>query len=162
MPATRHSYRTGHYFSAGVRAFGWITTTLAITMVVNGSVAAYAFLPIALITQFTHYRTEFDLAQMTYREGVWLAGITLGKMLPLAGIDFLFLKKNKYVQSSQTVGSASAYQLERYDGYVKLADDVKLHLLQRKSKEQAMHEMQRIAQDLQAELRDLTKMKTQG
>lgn len=159
MSATRHSYRTGHYFSAGVRAFGWITTTLAITMIVNGSVAAYAFLPTAVITQFTHYRTEFDLAQMTYREGVWLAGIAFGKMLPLTGIDFLFLKKNNYVQSGQAGGSAGAFQLERYDGYIKLADDVKLHLLQRKSKEQAMAEMQRIAQDLQAELRDLTDMK---
>ena len=161
MSATRHSYHTGHYFSASVRAFGWITTTLAITMILNGSIAAYAFLPTAIITQFTHYRTEFDLAQMTYREGVCFAGIMFGKMLPLAGIDFLFLKKNQYVQSGQAGTSASGFQFERYDGYIKLSDGVKLHLLQRKSKEQAMLEMQQVAQDLQAELRDLTEMKFQ-
>ncbi|MCP2042642.1 hypothetical protein [Pontibacter sp. HSC-36F09] len=162
MSATRHSYRTGQYFSASARALGWITTTLAITMVVNGSIAAYAFLPTAIITQFTHYRTEFDLAQMTYREGVRFAGKTFGKMLPLAGIDFLFLKKNSYGQSNAVGGSTHTYQLERYDGYIKLSDNVKLHLLQCKTKEQAMQEMQRVAQDLQAELRDLTDKKLQG
>ncbi|GGG07871.1 hypothetical protein [Pontibacter amylolyticus] len=162
MSATRHSYHTGHYFSASARALGWLTTTLAITMIVNGSVAAYAFLPTAIITQFTHYRTEFDLAQMTCREGVRFAGITLGEMLPLAGIDFLFVKRNNYKRVSESRGSMSTFQFECYDGYIKLSDDVKLHLLQRKTKEQAMQEMQQMAQDLQAELRDLTDMKLQG
>ncbi|MBF8964249.1 hypothetical protein I0P70_13420 [Pontibacter sp. FD36] len=161
MPATLHSYNTGHYFSASARVFSWITTALAVTMIVNGSVAAYAFLPTAIITQFTHYRTEFDLAQMTYREGVRFAGITFGKMLPLAGIDFLFLKRNNYKQVSESRASMSTFQFVKYDGYIKLSDNLKLHLLQRKSKEQAMQEMQHIAQDLRVELRDLTEMKIQ-
>ncbi|WP_299705468.1 hypothetical protein [uncultured Pontibacter sp.] len=159
MAATLHSYNTGHYFSTSARAFGWITTVLAITMIVNGSVAAYVFLPTALITHFTHYRTEFDLERMRYREGVRFAGITIGKMLPLPGIDFLFLKKNNYRQVSESRGSMSTFQFVKYDGYIKLSDNVKLHLLQRKTQEQAMQEMQQIAQDLQAELRDLSEIK---
>ncbi|PVY44078.1 hypothetical protein [Pontibacter virosus] len=162
MAATSHSYNTGHYFSASARAFGWITTALAITMIINGSVAAYAFLPTAIVTQLTHYRTEFDLANRTYREGVRFAGITFGKMLPLAGIDFLYLKKKNYKQVSESRASMSVFQFVKYDGYIKLSDNVKLHLLQRKTKELAMQEMQQIAQDLQAELRDLTEMELRG
>ncbi|MBX0333954.1 hypothetical protein K3G39_11975 [Pontibacter sp. HSC-14F20] len=162
MVATLHSYNTGHYFSGSARAFGWITTALAVTMIINGSVAAYAFLPTAIITQFTHYRTEFDMANRTYREGVRFAGITFGKMLPLTGIGFLFLKKNNYKQVSESRASMSTFQLVEYDGYIKLSDNVKLHLLQRKTKEQAMQEMQQVAHDLQAELRDLTENKLQG
>jgi len=53
----------------------------------------------------------------------------------------------------------SVQQLEKFDGYLKLAYNVKLHLVQQKSKEKAMQQMEQIAQDLQVELRDLTEMK---
>jgi hypothetical protein len=129
-------------------------------MILDGSIAAYFFLPAASITQLSHYRTEFDLEYMTYREGVRFAGITFGKMLPLAGFDFLYLKRNRYKQVTESRGSMSTFQFEKYDGYLKLSDDLKLHLLQRKSKEKAMQEMERIAQDLQVELRDLTEMRS--
>ena len=68
---------------------------------------------------------------------------------------------NNYKQVSESRASMSTFKFVKYDGYIKLSDNVKLHLLQRKSKEQAMQEMQQIAQDLQAELRDLTEMKIQ-
>jgi hypothetical protein len=160
MKPNVHSYNTGYYFSTGVRVFGWISTVLSFILIVNGSVAAYAFLPTAIITQLTHYRTEFDLARMTYREGVCFAGITFGKMLPLTGFDFLYLKRNRYKQVAESRGSMSTFQFEKYDGYLKLSDAVKLHLLQRKSKEKALQEMNRISQDLQVELRDLTEIRT--
>lgn len=128
-------------------------------LILNGSVAAYSFLPAGIAAQFTHYRTEFDLERMVYREGVRFAGITFGKWQPLAGFDFLFLKRNRYSQTSESRASMSTFRFEKYDGYLKLADNVKLHLLQRGSKEKAMQGMQRFAEDLQVELRDLTDLK---
>lgn len=56
-------------------------------------------------------------------------------------------------------GSMSVQQVEKFDGYLKLAYNVKLHLVQQKSKEKAMQQMEKIAEDLQVELRDLTEMK---
>lgn len=158
MGTTYYSYNTGHYFGTGVRVFGWITSFLAVMMIVNGSVAAYVILPAALITQFAHYRTEFDLAHMTYREGVRWAGLTFGAMQPLPGFDFLYLKCNRYSQTIESRASMSKLKFEKYDGYLKLADGIKLHLLQRKTKEQALREMQQIARDLNVDLRDLTEM----
>lgn len=159
MQATLHSYNTGRYFSTGVRVFGWIATGFALLSVLDGSIAAYVFLPVGIITHFTHYRMEFDLEHMTYREGVRFAGITFGKKLPLPGFDFLFLKHNRYTQLMESRASMSTFKTEKYDGYLKLSDNVKLHLLQWNSKEKALQGMQQFADDLQVEFRDLTEMK---
>ncbi|MFD2246387.1 hypothetical protein [Pontibacter ruber] len=96
---------------------------------------------------------------MTYREGVSLASITFGKKLPLPGIDFLFLKKNRYSQTIESRASMATFKREKFDGYIKLSNNIKLHLLQKDNKEKALKELEQIAQDLHAELRDLTEMK---
>jgi hypothetical protein len=159
MQATLRSYNTGFYFSTAVRVLGWVSSLSAVFAILNGSIAAYALIPAGIVTQLTHYRTEFDLEHMTYREGVRFAGMTFGKMLPLPGFDFLFLKKNRYTETRESRASMSIFKFIKYDGYLKLSDNKKLHLLQRDSKEKAMQEMEQIARDLDVELRDLTEMK---
>ena len=120
---------------------------------------AWLVLPAGVLMQLTHYRTEFDLQHMSYREGVSLAGFTFGKMLPLQGLDFLFLKKNRYSQLMESRASMTSRTMEKYDGYTQLTGGLKLHLLQRPEKETALREMEQIAKDLGTELRDLTEMK---
>ncbi|MBD1398087.1 hypothetical protein H9Q13_13000 [Pontibacter sp. JH31] len=166
MKDTLYSYNTGHCFGIAFRVFGWLATLLALFTLVSGYVAAsygyvaaWLILPVGITTQFTHYRTEFDLEHRTYREGIGFAGMTFGDKLPLPGFEFLFLKRNRYRQTMESRGSMSTFALEKYDGYLKLADGVKLHLLQRKDKGRAMAEMERIARELNVELRDLTELK---
>jgi hypothetical protein len=159
MQATVHKYHTGHYFNAAARVYGWLATTWALYAVIDGSVAAWLVLPTGLLVQFTYYHTEFDLGRMTYREGVWLAGMTSGKKRPLPGFDFLFLKNNRYSQTLESRASMTTLKVEKYDGYVQLTNQVKLHLLRHNNKEKALRRMEQIARDLNTELRDLTEMK---
>ncbi|MBC5774257.1 hypothetical protein H8S95_09310 [Pontibacter sp. KCTC 32443] len=159
MKSNLYAYNTGCYFSTAARVLGWITTVWAILAVVGGSVSAFLILPAAIITQLTHYKVEFDLQHITYREGVSFAGLTFGKKLPLPGFDFLFLKKNNYKQTMESRASMATIKMVKYDGYIKLTNNVKLHLLKTKDQQKAMQVMEQIAQDLNVEFRDLTEMK---
>lgn len=151
-----HSYNTGYYFSAAARFFAWMASVFALFRIIDGSLAAYLFLPVGFIFQFTHYRTEFDLYNRTYRVAVRLFGITFGKMLHLSGVDFLYLNKNGYSQLSESRASMTRFRRVKYDGYIKLADGTKLHLVQEDNKKQALQKMEEISDNLGIELRDQT------
>lgn len=153
-----YSYTTGKYFSPAVRAIGWLVTIFALPNILDGAFFAWIMLPVGFITHFTLSKTEFNLKDMTYREGASYAGFTFGEKLPLRGLDFLFLKKNSYSQTYESRASMATRRMEKYDGYIQLTGGVKLHLLQRDMKELAQREMERIAQDLQLELKDLTEL----
>lgn len=159
MTSNHYSYNTGKYFGTAARVMGWITSVFGLLTILDGSYSAWLLLPVGVVVHYAHYRTEFDLENMLYREGVGLGKFVIGKKLPLTGFDFLFLKHNRYSQTFESRASMTSIKLEKYDGYLKLADGVKLHLLQHKEKEKAMAKMQAIARDLNVELRDLTNMK---
>lgn len=159
MKGNSFSYNTGYYFSTAARLLGWGATALALFQIIDGSIAAYLFLPSGVITQFTHCRTEFDLLKRTYREGVRFGTVTFGKMLHLPGIDFLYLNKNKYAGQIELRASMMRFRNVKYDGFIKLADNIKLHLVQDESKEEALKRMGKISDDLGIELRDQTEIK---
>ncbi|WP_299822379.1 hypothetical protein [uncultured Pontibacter sp.] len=159
METILHRYKTIHYFSSTARLFGWMATAFAVLSVYNGSVAAWVLLPAGFITQFTYRRTEIDLTNRTYRTGVLLAGITFGKMQHLAGVDFLYLNKNKYNHTAESRASTAQFRSIKYDGFLKLADGTKLHLVQEHTKEKALQLMEKISDDLGIELRDQTNIK---
>lgn len=156
MNQRTYTYKTGKYFSAGGRVMGWITSALGMIMVLNGYAAGWVLVPAGLLTLLAYYMVEFDLQQKTYREGVLLLVLRFGKKRPLPGFDFLFLKKNSYTRMAESRGSNTQFKLEKYDGYVKLSDGTKLHLLQQSQKEAAMQQLKTVANDLGTQLRDLT------
>lgn len=159
MDSNYFSYNTGKYFSSAARVMGWIITIFGVLTLLNGSYTAWLLLPVGILMHFTHYRAEFDLQHMRYREGVGIGKLTVGKMIPFNGFGFLFLKHNKYRQTLESRGSMSTFKMEKYDGYLKLADGTNLHLLQLKNKQDAMAKMDAISRDLDVEFRDLTDMK---
>jgi len=154
METEFYSYKTGHYFRTSTRFSGWIATILSFMLVLNGSVATWFFLPVGILIQFTFNRVEFDLLNRLYREGISLFGLTFGKMLHLPGIEFLYLNRNNYSQVAESRGSMSRFQRVKYDGYIKLADNTKLHLLQEESREKALQRIEKIAADLGIVFRD--------
>lgn len=79
-------------------------------------------------------------------------------MLHLPGIEFLYLNRNNYSQIAESRGSMSRFQRVKYDGYIKLTDNTKLHLVQEESKGKALQRMEAISDDLGIELRDRTEV----
>lgn len=159
MKTDFHSYNTGAYFNTAARLYGWGASAFALFQIMEDSVVAFLFLPIGIIMQFTHNRTEFDLLNRTYRVGVRCLGFTFGKVQHLPGIDFLYLNRNSYSQLAESRASMSWFRTIRYDGYIKLADQTKLHLVQEYTKEKALQRMEKISDDLGIELRDQTDIK---
>ena len=159
MSKTTYLYKTGKYFSPAGRAVGWVVSAIGLICIVNGAVIGWVLVPMAVVMQIAYNILEFYLRDKTYREGILLLGLKLGKQLPLPGFDFLFLKQNNYSKLAESRGSMTQLHSAKFDGYVKLSDGVKLRLLQRGSKAAALQQLEAVAQDLQTELRDLTEVK---
>ena len=156
MKATLHAYNTGHYFNATARIYGWLISAFSAFAIFNGALLAFLILPVGFVTQLLCRRVEIDLDGRTYRAGVKLLGLTFGKLLPLPGIDFLYLNKNNHTRIAASLASVMRFRSIKYDGYLKLADATKLHLVQEDSKEVALQKMEKISDDLGIELRDQT------
>ncbi|MEJ8757837.1 hypothetical protein WG947_12560 [Pontibacter sp. H259] len=159
MKAALHSYNTGHFFNATARLYGWLATVFAILAISNGAMVAFLFLPLGVLFQFTYSRVEIDLENRTYKAGALLLGFTIGRLKHLQGVDFLYLNKNNHMQLARTWIATARFRSVKYDGFLKLADNTKLHLVQESSKEKALQKMERISDDLGIELRDQTDMK---
>lgn len=154
-----YRYDTGHYFSTAARVGSWLVSFFALLYLFSGVWVAALVVLLGPVQQFAKSFIEFDLQQQTYRQGIRLGGMAWGAKKPLPGFDFLFLKKNSYSRTMESRGSMSVSRTEKFDGYLKLSNGVKLHLLQLNGKEKAMQKLQQMAQDLHTELRDLTGMK---
>jgi hypothetical protein len=159
MEATLHGYNTGHYFSPTARVYGWVITIFAVFAILNGSLAAIILLPAGVLIQLIQRRIEIDLESRTYKVGIRMLGVTFGKQRPLSGVDFLYLNKNNHTRVAESRASTMRFRSIKYDGYLKLADDTKLHLVQENSKEKALQRMEQISEDLGIELRDQTDRK---
>ncbi|WP_347157312.1 hypothetical protein [Pontibacter chitinilyticus] len=158
MTQRTYLYKTGTYFSGGVRVLSWIMLLVGLIYTLEGSMAGWLIIPVAVGFLLTYDMVEFDLQQQTYREGVLLLGLKFGKKQPLPGFEFLFLRRNNYSKLIESRASMTQTRSVKYDGFVKLANGEKLHLLQKSNKEPALQQLTSIAQDLQVELRDLTEM----
>ncbi|MFT2007171.1 hypothetical protein ACMA1I_00715 [Pontibacter sp. 13R65] len=112
----------------------------------------------AIITQLTYKAVKFDLQQRRYGQGVQLLGKFFGAEQPLPEFEFLYLKRNNYSQVAESRGSMSTLYNTKYDGFLKLADGTRLHLLQHQLKEVALQHINKIAQELDVPLRDLTEV----
>lgn len=152
-------YRTGKYFSKAANMLAWVASIVGAVLLAKGVIIGLVLMPVALITQLTYFSVELHIEEQTYREGVMFLGKVFGKMQPLPGFDFLFLKKNNYRRLAESRASMATFSSVKFDGYIKLADNTRLHLLQESDKGKALKEMLQIADDLQIEFRDLTELK---
>ncbi len=135
---------------------GWVLAVIGVVAVVKGVVAGALLFSAAIITQLTYAAVKFDLKRATFGQGVQLFAYFFGADQPLPGLDFLYLKRNNYSQVAESRGSMATFYSSRFDGFLQLADGTRLHLLQHRIKEVALQHMEKIAQDLDVPLRDLT------
>lgn len=99
---------------------------------------------------------EIDLYQSTYCLGVNILGRTVGTREPYPGSKCIFLKKNRSTSS----GSHRSWRptvSTSFDSYLWLEDGTKIPLSCDSNKETAMLRIQPLAQELQTEIKDLTK-----
>ena len=117
--------------------------------------AGLAFMVVGIIPFLLYKCLEFDLYKGSYCMGLNFAGYTLGEKEPFPGVEYLFLKRNKTISRSNRRTWTSTYAVS-FDGYILLADGVKLLVVQEGTKDRALQQLQLVARDLQTEIRDLT------
>ncbi|MBC5992734.1 hypothetical protein [Pontibacter cellulosilyticus] len=114
------------------------------------------FILMGLLPFTMHKCVEFKLYEGVYREGYCIVGRALGKEEPFSGLDFIFLKKNRYTQITHGEVAEVVSRNISFDGYLNLCDGTKILVVQESDKEQALKKLSAIAQDFQAEIKDLT------
>jgi hypothetical protein len=141
---------------------GGYTKVLAGVIIVGG-IYIFSTLPLAGllaivcgILPFLLYKClEIDLRKKNYCMGINFLGHTIGEIEPFPGVEFIFLKKNRTISKGNKHSWASTYSIS-FDGYILLSDGTKLLIVQEKKKERALQQLELVAEDLQAEMRDLT------
>lgn len=130
---------------------------LAGLALIKTSVLGAAILIVAGIFPFlSHTCIEFDLYGGTYRMGLNYLGLyTTGTKESYPGADYLFLKKNRTIHRSNRHTWSTTYSIS-FEGYILFADGEKLLIIQSGKKDKALKQLQRIAQDLKTEVKDLT------
>lgn len=156
MSTTRLHYKISDSLGPASKMFG-VMAVLAVTYLFRPHpLLALLLLVIGLFPFLMHKCIEFDLYRGVYRIGVCLAGKTFGREEPYPGVDFLFLKKNRHVTETGSRYVRFDTIDITFDGFVKLSDGTKELLIRVKNKQEAMKFLERMAQDLEVEVRDFT------
>ena len=134
----------------------WVATAAGVILLLQGKMAGLLLLPLGPLIYFTYSVVELDLRGQTYRDGAMLLGMKFGRKKRLPDYGFLYLKKNTYRQVIWARVSTATFRHTVYDGYLGFANGIKLHLVRKPTKADALQRLEAISEDLHLELRDLT------
>lgn len=155
MDNTQHlDFHTSPYFPGSLRALG---ISLFLTLVVPGHILAkipFLIVGVALIT--SHYRLRFDWAKNAYYDYVWVLGLRFGRWEPFDHIEYLFIKKNQMRQNLNSMLSTSTIHVAVYDGYLRISENNKIHLLTSRNKEVVVKKLKALSALLQVDILDYT------
>ena len=150
-----HDFKTSGYFPFHVMIVGGVMTAIGISMLAGGIyIGGLVVLLIGLLIVTAHYRCRIDFDKKIYQDYVWVLGLRAGKKIPFDEIQYIFIKAG---QESQTMGLRAANTTLRksvYDAYLKFAENEKIHLVTRDSRDRLVRQMQPIAEKLQVDIID--------
>lgn len=115
---------------------------------------------LGLVISSTHYRLYIDLDKKVYRDAVWFLGMKFGQPVTYERIEYIFIKTSKESQRMNVRVATTIIHKTVFDGYFKFADDKKLHILSRDSREQIMRKLQPIADAMSIPVMDYTRVRT--
>lgn len=118
--------------------------------------AKVPFLVLGLVFVTSHYRLQIDWARKCYRDYVWVLGLRFGRWESFERIEYLFIKKNQMRQNMNSMLSTTTLHVAVYDGYLRLSEKNKIHLLTSRNKETVLKKLQALASLLQVDILDYT------
>jgi hypothetical protein len=150
----RVDFHTSPYFPGSLRF-------LAVLMILQLLIPIH-WLPklvtvaIGLVMLTSHYRLCFDLRQKRYSHYVWVLGFRLGDWYHFDHIEYLFLKQNRMRQNLNSMTRSTTIYLDVYDGYLRISEAHKIHLITSRAKEPVKKKLLALGQLLQVDVVDYT------
>lgn len=104
----------------------------------------------------SHYRLCFDLRQKRYSHYVWILGFRVGDWHHFDHIEYLFIKQNRMRQNLNSMTMSRTIYLNVFDGYLRISETNKIHLITSVTKEPVKKKLLALAQLLQVDVVDYT------
>lgn len=149
--------RTASYFPG---AFVFIGIIMALWVPVVAVMQIYwlmvLLLGISALLITSHHRISIDPKKKEVFDYVWILWNKTGEKVSYNKIDYIFIKENKRRQTLHSRVSSTSVSDSVYDAYLRLNNDRKIHLYQRKSKNKLIDKISPIADDLNIEWFDYT------
>ena len=147
-------FHTSPYFPGSLRTLG---VFLLLTIFIPGHLAVkipFTLFGVILIT--THYRLSFDTANKVYSDYVWVLGFKRGDWDRFERVEYLFIKRNRMRQNLNSMMSTQTIHIAVYDGYLRISEKNKIHLLTSRNKEAVMKKLKALASILNVDILDYT------
>jgi hypothetical protein len=107
---------------------------------------------------------EIDKGEKKYREYMSFFFLKSGKEIKYVGVEKIFINSSQVRQQMHTAHTnhSSVYTNIEFNGFLKLEDGKKIHLLTRRKKDKLIHELKKIALFLAVPLDDTTQRQATG
>lgn len=151
----RIDFHTSSYFPQSIRAAA-VLALLTVFLPAVHFLAKFAVVLVSLAVLTAHYRLRFDSLNKEYFDYVWFLGLRWGEYGRFEKIEYLFIKRNKVKQTVYSMMSAATIHSERYDGYLRISENNKIHLLSSRSKETVLKRLKSLALLLDVDILDYT------
>lgn len=151
-PSGHLDFHTSPYFPGSLRALG--ATLLLILFIPGHILVKIPFFLLGVILITSHYRLRFDLIHKAYYDYVWVLGLRFGRWEKFDRVEYLFIKRNKMRQNMNSMTSSTTIHMAVYDGYLRISEQNKIHLLTSRNKETVLKKLKALANLLQVDILD--------
>jgi hypothetical protein len=146
--------KTTAYFT-GTMLFLGVVLVIAAILILSESLGGAVFLLfLALIVFSTHYRLKIDFGKKEFHDYLWILGFKHGEKGKFKEIQYLFVKPCYVSQTMRLRAASSTVKKVTYDGYLRLSETEKIHLMTRDDKETVLEYLHKIAAKLHVRVID--------
>jgi hypothetical protein len=154
----RVDIKYGNLFPWPFHLIAAIVLVVAVSLIMERPIAAVIMIIISGIILSASEGTEIDADAREYREYKSFLFIKTGTNEKYSSIEKIFINTSKTRQQLYTAHTtkSSIFENIEYNGFLKFNDGTKIHLLQKRKKEDLVKQLNRIAMVLSAAIEDHT------
>lgn len=150
-------YRTQYYFPRNVVTLGHAMIFLgAVVLTLIHWIAGVVMIGTGLLIVSVNYGIVIDSDKKWYNDYLFILGANLGKRTPYEAIEYLMISDTHKPEELPKKASRGHMAQHVFSGYIKFSDQEGVHLLSSRKKQKVMHFLQKLANELNLEIRDLS------
>lgn len=147
-------FETSGYFSGTIMFFGFVLALFGFMFLIKSVFIGITLLTISALILTTHYRLKIDYENNYFQDYLWIFGMKYGDKKKFEAIEYLFIKSSRETQTMSMKVVSSTITKEVFDGYLKLSEKDKIHLMTKDNKEALMQKLLPISAKLNIRIID--------
>ncbi len=156
MAQNKIDIKTGTLFPWTFQFIAGIVFLIGLSIIVDRPVLSLCLIAASVFVFSGYTGMEIDKEKSNYREYMSFFFIKSGKKIKYNGIDKIFINSTKVKQQMHTAHTShsSIFTNLEFNGYLKLENGEKIHLLTKRKKEKLVYELNKIALFLDVQIDD--------